>query len=64
MPEDRVVASMGHGNTIPPPKISVLPPICPDHGRSLHLAMGQLPFKIIIMPVYLTTVTSHITQSS
>ena len=30
---------------------------CPYHGRSLHLAMGQLPFKITIMPVSLA---SHI----
>ena len=51
--------NMGQEDIFP---ISVLlshPPewFCPNYGRSLHLAMGQLPFKINIMPVSLTNVT-------
>ena len=58
----RVVASMGQRGNCP---ILVLPSLnrfCPDHGRSLHLAMRQQPIKNIIMPVSLTSHIMRIKQ--
>ena len=61
------VASMGHGGNSPLPRFQCSPP--PRWVLPLITAVAyiwQLPFKIItstsIMPVSLTTVTSHIMQ--